>query len=144
MKQQYNAQSEVIHELSSKVQLHLDQIEKQKLSERNSNNNTNQYQLQRQQQHRAQHSKLTRDFKWVETKFNNVRLEGERKWKMEEMERRRILEDEEQRRKMEDDLDHHDSQRLRQMQLADDVSYFEISVYNFLSCLCEYILNVLS
>ena len=73
------------------------------------------------QQHRATHLKLTRDYKWVETKYKNVRLDAKRKWNMVEMERKRVVE-EEHRRHLEEDLDH-DNTRL-QMQLRDDVSAF--------------------
>jgi t-SNARE complex subunit (syntaxin) len=119
--QQYNLQTDVIQQLSSKIQLQLEQMEKQKQT--NTNTNTNSTNTNKntspsnQQQHRATHLKLTRDYRWVETKYKNLQLEARKKWNMLEMQRRRVVE-EEQRKNLENDLDH-DSEQL-QMQLRDD------------------------
>ena len=69
--------------------------------------------------------KLTRDYKWVETKYKNVQLDAKKKWNMVDMERRRLVE-EEQRRHLEEGLDH-DNARL-QMQLRDDVSLKKVGL----------------
>jgi hypothetical protein len=114
--QQYHLQTDVIQQLSSKITLQLEQLEHQKTNNK---------------QHRATHLKLTRDYKWVETKYKNLQLDGRRKWNMVEMEKRRIVE-EEQRRNLEHDLDHDTSQL--QMQLRDDVS-FHYSLEYFISIL---------
>lgn len=122
--QQYNLQTDVIQQLSSKIQLQLDQIEKQKLSQNqrySGGSSSNNDQLTQLQQHRATHLKLTRDYKWVETKYKNLQLDARNKWNMVEMEKKRIVE-EERRRNLKDDLDH-DTEQL-QMQLRDDVRCF--------------------
>lgn len=112
--QQYNVQTDVIQQLSSKILLQLDQLEKQKLSTTSSSSSSSSSSLQ---QHRATYLKLTRDYKWVETKYKNVQLDAKRKWNMVEMERKRFVE-EEQRKVLEQDLDHNNAQL--QMQLRDD------------------------
>mmetsp|Transcript_15684 Transcript_15684/g.23547 ORF Transcript_15684/g.23547 Transcript_15684/m.23547 type:complete len:306 (+) Transcript_15684:299-1216(+) len=112
--QQYNLQTDVIQQLSSKIQLQLEQIEKQNNSTNANNSNRNSSQLQ---QHRATHLKLTRDYKWVETKYKNVQMDAKRRWDAMRMEQRRILEEQE-RKNFEEGLDH-DTERL-QMQLRDD------------------------
>ena len=113
--QQYNVQTDVIQQLSSKILLQLDQLETQKLSSTSSSLSSS----SSLQQNRATHLKLTRDYKWVETKYKNVQLDAKRKWNMVEMERNRVVE-EERRKVLEQDLNHDNAQL--QMQLRDDVS----------------------
>lgn len=108
LKQQYDLQTNVLQELSSKILLQLEQLDKQKLSQRHNHN---------PQQHRATYLKLTRDYRWVETKYKNVQLDAKRKWSTLQMEQNRILE-EEQRRHLEVHLDHDNSQM--QMELHED------------------------
>ena len=119
LKQQYDLQTNVLQELSSKILLQLEQIEKQKLSQRQNHN---------EQQHRATYLKLTRDYRWVETKYKNVQLDAKRKWNTVQMEQRRIIE-EEQRRNLENHLDHDNSQM--QMELHEDVSLEFVILFIF-------------
>jgi hypothetical protein len=113
-------QTDVIQQLSSKIQLQLEQMNINH-GHNNSHSHSHGHNHGTLQQHRATHLKLTRDYKWVETKYKNVQLDARRRWNMVQMEKKRIVE-EEQRKTLENDLDH-DNQQL-QMQLRDDVSLF--------------------
>jgi hypothetical protein len=119
-------QTDVIQQLSSKIQLQLEQMNinhghnnSHSHGHSHSHNHGTNHNHGTLQQHRATHLKLTRDYKWVETKYKNVQLDARRRWNMVQMEKKRIVE-EEQRKTLENDLDH-DNQQL-QMQLRDDVS----------------------
>lgn len=119
----------MIQQLSSKILLQLEQVERQTNSRRQYSSNNDHQQLQ---QHRATHLKLRRDYNWVETKYKNLQLDAKRKWNMIEMERKRIIE-EEQRKNLENNLEH-DATQL-QMQLRDDVSF--LSFFGNLYILCN-------
>ncbi len=68
---------------------------------------------------RATHVKLTRDFRWVETKFKNIQLENKQRRNV--LEAQRIAEMEERnRRQFEQGIDSNNAQL--QMQLQDQVS----------------------
>ena len=62
-------------------------------------------------------TKLTKDYRWVETKFKNLQLEAKQNWNSLEMRRAAELEDS-NRRQFEEGIDA-DNKRL-QMKLQDD------------------------
>jgi len=111
LQQQYNLQIDVIQQLGSKIELQLQQKEKMMA-------NMNRTDASRS---RATHIKLTRDYKWVETKYKNLVLEGRKKRNNIEAQKRIEME-QENRRNFEEGIDS-DTARL-QMQLRDDVRLF--------------------
>jgi len=106
LKQQFKVQSDVISQIGSKIENQLSQQET--LMESMTRTDAS--------KSRATHVKLTRDYRWVETKFKNIQLENKQRRNV--LEAQRIAEMEERnRRQFEQGIDSNNAQL--QMQLQD-------------------------
>lgn len=106
LKQQFKVQTDVIRQIGSKIELQLSQQEK--LMESMTRTDAS--------KSRATHVKLTRDYRWVETKFKNIQLECKQRRNVLEAERIAEIEDL-NRRKFEQGIDSNNAKL--QMQLQD-------------------------
>ena len=106
----FNVQADVIRQLGSKIEVQL--MEKEQSIASMSRTDAS--------RSRSTHTKLTRDYRQVETTFKHLLLEAKRKRSILEAQVRQEAE-EEQRKQFEEGIDN-DTARL-QMQLKDDVSY---------------------
>ena len=125
MNEKYNVQVDVILQLGRKIETLLTQKQNQ-LSTMTSSSSSSRTEASRS---RATYTKLSRDYRRVETTFKNLRLESKRK-RSEARERLKLREEEEERRVFEEGIGY-DTERL-QMQLQEDVSFCLVVFVNWL------------
>jgi len=107
LKQQYKVQTDVIREIGAKIESQLAQQEKHMETMTRTDASKG----------RATHVKLTRDYRWVETKFKNIQLECKQRRNAIEAERLAAVEDT-NRKQFEKGIDSNNAKH--QMQLQDE------------------------